>query len=64
MLGLKPWSIAGYIPQDWPRGVEPGRMGIRVNLNQALDFGLHQAWIAALAHEIGTSPRSHENLDI
>jgi hypothetical protein len=53
--GLNPSAMVGYIPQDWPRGPLPGRMDIRVNLGQAGDYRIHQAWIAALAHELGKS---------
>lgn len=54
--GYKPNAVVGWVPQDWPRGPQPGRMGIRVNLRQAADYGRYEAWIAALAHELGTSP--------
>jgi hypothetical protein len=51
---LNPSVVVGYIPSVWPRGELAGRMGIRVNLGQAGDCGTHQAWIAALAHGLGT----------
>jgi hypothetical protein len=53
--GLNPSAVVGYIPHDWPRGNEHGRMGIRLNLGQAGDYGNHENWIGALAHEMGTS---------
>jgi hypothetical protein len=52
--GLNPSAVVGFIPQDWPRGEPAGRMGIRINREQRGDYGTHQAWIAALAHELGT----------
>jgi hypothetical protein len=51
--GLNPSAVVGFIPQDWPRGEPAGRMGIRINREQRGDYGTHQAWIAALAHELG-----------
>jgi len=45
--------LSSYVNEDWPRGAKPGRMGMTLNKDQRIDYGTDEAWIAALAHELG-----------
>jgi hypothetical protein len=48
-----PSAIVGFIPEDWPVGSPAAQMGLRLHQNEAGNYGTYQAWIAALAHELG-----------
>ncbi|KAH4981134.1 hypothetical protein HBI76_173810 [Parastagonospora nodorum] len=51
--GKGPAAVVGYVNENWPRGGKPGRMGMTLNKDQRIDYGTDEAWIAALAHELG-----------